>query len=153
MSVTCPKCGYVRQPGDRAPDYECPRCGVVYAKVRPPPPPAPRPDPAPPETVAPPPAQPQVRPAIFQGKLKACPDCGGDISTEAATCPHCGCPVLLPLELPPAPVVVVDFQMTFGSMVNFMLKWALASIPAFIILVLFFAGVTAGLTAIFGGGR
>ena len=29
----CPKCGYVRQPSDMAPDYECPNCGVVYAKV------------------------------------------------------------------------------------------------------------------------
>lgn len=30
---TCPKCGYTRKPTDTAPDYECPRCGVVYAKV------------------------------------------------------------------------------------------------------------------------
>lgn len=30
---TCPKCRYTRQPGDTAPDYECPRCGVVYAKA------------------------------------------------------------------------------------------------------------------------
>lgn len=28
----CPKCGHVRQPGELAPDYECPACGVVYAK-------------------------------------------------------------------------------------------------------------------------
>lgn len=28
----CPKCGYRRRPDDLAPDYECPRCGVVYAK-------------------------------------------------------------------------------------------------------------------------
>lgn len=33
--TTCPKCNYVRQPGDPEPDYECPRCGVVYSKVRP----------------------------------------------------------------------------------------------------------------------
>ncbi len=32
-------------------------------------------------------------------------------------------------------VVVVDVQMKFGSMVNFMVKWVLASIPAFIILM------------------
>lgn len=31
---TCPKCGYVRQPQDEAPDYECPKCGIVYAKFR-----------------------------------------------------------------------------------------------------------------------
>ena len=29
---------------------------------------------------------------------------------------------------------VTDFDMKFGSMVLFMIKWALASIPAFIIL-------------------
>ena len=33
MSRECPKCHYVRVPTDTAPDYECPRCGVVYAKV------------------------------------------------------------------------------------------------------------------------
>lgn len=32
MSVTCPKCNYTRQPGDTAPAYECPRCGIIYAK-------------------------------------------------------------------------------------------------------------------------
>jgi len=33
MDVICPKCGYTRKPGDRAPDWECPKCGVVYAKL------------------------------------------------------------------------------------------------------------------------
>lgn len=33
MSKECIKCGYVRQPTDTAPDYECPKCGVIYAKV------------------------------------------------------------------------------------------------------------------------
>jgi hypothetical protein len=33
-------------------------------------------------------------------------------------------------------VVVTDIHMPFGSMVRFMLKWAIASIPAFIILFL-----------------
>jgi predicted RNA-binding Zn-ribbon protein involved in translation (DUF1610 family) len=33
MSITCPKCGYIRKPEDEAPNYECPRCGIVYAKV------------------------------------------------------------------------------------------------------------------------
>lgn len=32
MGYKCQKCGYVRQPTDTAPDYECPSCGVVYAK-------------------------------------------------------------------------------------------------------------------------
>lgn len=33
--ITCPKCQYVRQPSDTAPDYECPRCGIIYAKYDP----------------------------------------------------------------------------------------------------------------------
>lgn len=32
MSAPCPKCGHKRRPTDTAPDYECPRCGIVYAK-------------------------------------------------------------------------------------------------------------------------
>jgi hypothetical protein len=32
------------------------------------------------------------------------------------------------------PVVVTDIDMPFGSMVGFMVKWAIASIPAFLIL-------------------
>ena len=33
------------------------------------------------------------------------------------------------------PVVVVDVHMRFGSMVMFMIKWAIASIPALLILL------------------
>ena len=40
-------------------------------------------------------------------------------------------------------VKVSDFDMPFGSMVVFMVKWAIASIPAFLILFFLFA--------IFGG--
>lgn len=53
-----------------------------------------------------------------------------------------------------SPVVVTDVQMRFSSMVLFMVKWALASIPALLILFaigvgLFFAfGI---LTATLGG--
>lgn len=50
------------------------------------------------------------------------------------------------------PVVVVDLNMSFSSMVVFMIKWAIASIPAMIVLfligmVLFalFAGAAGGL--------
>jgi hypothetical protein len=45
------------------------------------------------------------------------------------------------------PVVVVDVHMRFGSMVMFMIKWSVASIPAF--LILFVMGWIA--TRIFGG--
>jgi uncharacterized protein YbjQ (UPF0145 family) len=33
MSKQCLKCGYVRKPTDQAPDYSCPKCQAVYAKV------------------------------------------------------------------------------------------------------------------------
>ena len=54
-------------------------------------------------------------------------------------------------------VVVADFNMPFGSMVSFMVKWALASIPAILILGIFFViisavfgGCIAGLTGLMG---
>ena len=33
MGQKCLKCGYERQASDMAPDYECPKCGAIYAKV------------------------------------------------------------------------------------------------------------------------
>lgn len=33
--TTCLKCGYIRKSTDASPDYECPKCGVVYAKYKP----------------------------------------------------------------------------------------------------------------------
>ena len=61
-------------------------------------------------------------------------------------------------ETPAAPVktsalrvVVTDFDMPFGSMVGFMIKWTLAAIPAFLILSIVgfaaFALLTGFLTA------
>ncbi|MFB3909453.1 MAG: hypothetical protein ACE15D_13750 [Candidatus Eisenbacteria bacterium] len=41
----------------------------------------------------------------------------------------------------PVQVVVTDVHMSFGSMVGFMVKWAIASIPAF--LILFILGLLA----------
>lgn len=51
---------------------------------------------------------------------------------------------------------VVDFNMPFLSMVLFMVKWALASIPALIImwlLFMVFGGLLTGLTGIVGAGH
>ena len=47
-------------------------------------------------------------------------------------------------------VVVTDIKMPFGSMVVFMVKWVIASIPAFIILVILFSIITAILAGITG---
>lgn len=32
MQRKCPKCGYTRKENEEAPEYECPRCGIVYEK-------------------------------------------------------------------------------------------------------------------------
>jgi hypothetical protein len=55
-------------------------------------------------------------------------------------------------------VVVADIDMPFGSMVKFMVKLSLASIPAFIILVVIFSvifaifgGVLAGISQVLAG--
>ena len=48
-------------------------------------------------------------------------------------------------------VVVRDIQMPFGSMVVFMVKWTIASIPAMIIVFVVVAVTAAILGSIFGG--
>ena len=35
IQVKCPKCAYERKPTDQTPHYECPGCGIVYAKYKP----------------------------------------------------------------------------------------------------------------------
>jgi hypothetical protein len=59
-------------------------------------------------------------------------------------------------EQPTQHVVVRDVQMRFGSMVVFMVKWAIASIPALIILVVLTVvtiGVTTGMVGSLSRGR
>ena len=48
-------------------------------------------------------------------------------------------------------VIVTNVKMPFGSMVIFMIKWALASIPAAIILFAIYAIVVAVFGGILGG--
>ncbi len=48
-------------------------------------------------------------------------------------------------------VVVTDIKMPFGSMVFFMVKWAIATIPALIILTVIGSITFVILNAIFGG--
>jgi hypothetical protein len=56
-----------------------------------------------------------------------------------------------PSSLHPQPVVIVDFRMSFMSMVWFMVKWALAAIPAAIILVAIVVAAVAFFAGVFGG--
>jgi hypothetical protein len=48
-------------------------------------------------------------------------------------------------------VTITDIQMPFGSMVIFMIKWAIASIPAAIILFLIASVFAIVFSGIFGG--
>jgi len=48
-------------------------------------------------------------------------------------------------------VTVVDIRMPFGSMVVFLIKWALASIPAIIILWLILGAIIGLISLVFGG--
>lgn len=50
-----------------------------------------------------------------------------------------------------AEVTVVDIKMPFWSMVTFMVKWAIAAIPAIIILVMVGALLAGLLGGLFGG--
>jgi hypothetical protein len=49
-------------------------------------------------------------------------------------------------------VTIVDIKMPFMSMVVFMIKAAIAAIPAFLILSLIMMGISVLLGTIFGGG-
>lgn len=86
---------------------------------------------------------------------RRCRFCKEEIAPTATVCPHCNRD-LIPGRASPGPtlavaarsdeaalgftpagltrVSVVDIDMPFMSMVNFMVKWALASIPAVLIL-------------------
>jgi glutaredoxin len=33
IAMKCPKCGYVRKMGEAAPGWQCPSCGIAYAKT------------------------------------------------------------------------------------------------------------------------
>jgi hypothetical protein len=41
---------------------------------------------------------------VHSSRLTDCPDCGGKVSTAAASCPHCGRPTDLPDQRSPSPV-------------------------------------------------
>jgi hypothetical protein len=78
-------------------------------------------------------------------------------ATTAA--PHAEIPIIAPStpEHGPAKVIVTDVRMPFGSMVVFMIKWAFAAIPAFLILaglgaLVALALIKIGLTSVMSGG-
>jgi hypothetical protein len=100
--------------------------------------------------------------------MKKCTYCGKEYPDGTGlACPTDGQPLVDFSPDPPAlpkirrlkdaarivQVVVKDFEMTFGSMVVFMIKWALASIPAFIILAALAAAIFLFLTQLGVGSK
>lgn len=89
--TTCPKCHYTRQQDDTAPADQCPKCGIIYAKLTPPSRPA---------ATAVPAAWLEEKaqatggqaPASPSSHLIDCPACSGQLSFQAQICPHCGNP-------------------------------------------------------------
>src|ERR1041385_2685271 len=74
---------------------------------------------------------------------RICPECGEDLihgrrPTDVVVDPHPGSIPIAPdpdMSLAPiARVSVVDIDIPYASMVGFMVKWALAAIPAILIL-------------------
>lgn len=47
-------------------------------------------------------------------------------------------------------VIITDIKMPFFSMVVFMVKWALAAIPAFLVIGIIFAALGIGLNMVLG---
>lgn len=104
MAIKCPKCGYQRQAEDTAPAWQCPSCGVAYAKV----------------------LGSSAR-ASLDPTERAALHVNHGLNVQAPT----GSPIDFPDEIN---VRVTDIRMPFMSMVIFMVKWAIAAIPAALIL-------------------
>ena len=100
-------------------------------------------------------------PAEGVGQNADCPSCGKNFripssaAAASSTVPKRAEPVPATAPRNPPPmaektaVVVTDIRMPFGSMVVFMIKWTIASIPAFIILAIL--GSLASAMFIMGG--
>lgn len=119
--MKCPKCQY--EPTMREMQVSpgtCPSCGVIYEKYL-----------RARESKNTTPESGQKKPVTKVTKLRAA--INGEFIDENAQC-----------------VVVTDIRMRFWSMVIFMVKWALASIPALIILGVIFMLLGSSLLSIFG---
>jgi hypothetical protein len=64
--------------------------------------------------------------------LIECYECKGKVSDSAAACPHCG--AVSQEGEKSLPVVVTDLDMRFGSIFWFIIKAAVAAVPAVILL-------------------
>lgn len=79
---------------------------------------------------------------------KKCNTCGRLIPEYDKQCPHChGEPHLLS-KPGIQKVIIEDIDMHFGSMIKFMVKWAIASVPAILIISIIIAFITSILSAL-----
>lgn len=86
--------------------------------------------------------------------MKPCPNCSTQLHDDAVFCRHCQREIATVestssmARIDPQRVTVVDIDMPFGSMVGFMVKWAVATIPALLILGLVVLSATFVIMAI-----
>lgn len=124
--MQCPECGHTPTPEEQADPTRCPACGIYYHKA----------------------LAAQVRKLEAENQEKDRLLSQGQPKPTPPPPPQQQVLRNASSMYPGAkPVVVLDINMGFGSMVVFMIKWVLASIPAFIILLIIFS--VAG--ALFGG--
>ena len=61
-----------------------------------------------------------------------CYECKANVSDTAASCPHCGAVPLDPIRS--LPVEVSNVDMKLGTMIWFLIKVAVAAVPAIIVI-------------------
>lgn len=118
--MQCPECNHIPLAGSQPDPSRCPECGIFYQKAL---------------------ELRKARELVAQPQLAAGKPADNAVSAnvKAAMAEYRGA----------QPVVVLDVNMSFSSMVVFMIKWALASIPA--LLILMGIGIFLVLAAGFGG--
>jgi predicted nucleic acid-binding Zn-ribbon protein len=107
--MQCPECNHIPLAGNQPDQSRCPECGIYYQK-----------------------AIELRRSRDQQSQQQAANESGAKKQAANALSPAVRGAMA---EYKGAqPVVVLDVSMSFGSMVIFMIKWALAAIPALLIL-------------------
>lgn len=108
--MQCPECNHIPLAGNQPDPTRCPECGIFYQKA----------------------AEMQRDREQITHQQQLAADAAARKQAENSVSPKVKAAMF---EYRGAqPVVVIDVNMSFGSMVVFMIKWALAAIPAMILL-------------------
>jgi len=89
--------------------------------------------------------------ATIPAAARVCPECHKDITGRDTSIAAPAAATIEPLPLGPMPVSLVDINLPFESMVWFMVKWAVAAIPAFLMLAAIAFAVALVFGLLFGG--